>query len=70
MYLLLPVFFQAGAAPGAPGAPGAAPPGAAMVPPMSAQPGFGMVSFYFTRCKSSRFVQQLLKLDYVDYEVI
>ncbi|XP_035528320.1 clathrin coat assembly protein AP180 [Morone saxatilis] len=33
---------MAGAAPGAPGAPGAAPPGAAMVPPMSAQPGFGM----------------------------
>ncbi|XP_068179457.1 clathrin coat assembly protein AP180-like [Antennarius striatus] len=29
-------------APGAPGAPGAAPPGAAMVPPMSAQSGFGM----------------------------
>ncbi|XP_013875928.1 clathrin coat assembly protein AP180 isoform X8 [Austrofundulus limnaeus] len=26
----------------APGAPGAAPPGAAMVPPMGAQPGFGM----------------------------
>lgn len=35
---------QAGAAPGAPGAPGAAPPSAAMVPPMVAQPGFGMVS--------------------------
>ncbi|XP_044062951.1 clathrin coat assembly protein AP180 isoform X4 [Siniperca chuatsi] len=33
---------MAGAAPGAPGAPGAAPPGAAMVQPMSAQPGFGM----------------------------
>ncbi|XP_070821785.1 clathrin coat assembly protein AP180-like isoform X3 [Chaetodon trifascialis] len=33
---------MAGAAPGAPGAPGAAPPVAAMVPPMSAQPGFGM----------------------------
>ncbi|XP_070691211.1 clathrin coat assembly protein AP180-like [Pempheris klunzingeri] len=33
---------MAGAAPGAPGAPGAAPPGAAMVPPMAAQPGFGM----------------------------
>ncbi|XP_019124739.1 clathrin coat assembly protein AP180 isoform X2 [Larimichthys crocea] len=33
---------MAGAAPGAPGAPGAAPPGAALVPPMSAQPGFGM----------------------------
>ncbi|XP_026039513.1 clathrin coat assembly protein AP180 isoform X7 [Astatotilapia calliptera] len=31
-----------GATPGAPGVPGAAPPGAAMVPPMSAQPGFGM----------------------------
>nr|XP_046254324.1 clathrin coat assembly protein AP180 isoform X10 [Scatophagus argus] len=31
-----------GAAPGAPGAPGAAPPVAAMVPSMSAQPGFGM----------------------------
>lgn len=28
----------------APGAPGAAPPGAAMVPPMGAQPGFGLVS--------------------------
>lgn len=45
MYPLLPVFFQAGASPGAPGAPGAAPPVAAMVPPMSAQPGFGMVCF-------------------------
>uniref|UniRef100_A0A4W6E4D2 Clathrin coat assembly protein AP180 n=1 Tax=Lates calcarifer TaxID=8187 RepID=A0A4W6E4D2_LATCA len=33
---------MAGATPGAPGAPGAAPPGGAMVPPMSAQPGFGM----------------------------
>ncbi|XP_047455449.1 clathrin coat assembly protein AP180 isoform X3 [Mugil cephalus] len=33
---------MAGAAPGAPGAPVAGPPGAAMVPPMSAQPGFGM----------------------------
>ncbi|XP_013768407.1 clathrin coat assembly protein AP180 isoform X7 [Pundamilia nyererei] len=31
-----------GSTPGAPGVPGAAPPGAAMVPPMSAQPGFGM----------------------------
>ncbi|XP_039868818.1 clathrin coat assembly protein AP180 isoform X9 [Simochromis diagramma] len=30
------------ATPGAPGVPGAAPPGTAMVPPMSAQPGFGM----------------------------
>lgn len=28
----------------APGGPGAAPPSGAMVPPMSAQPGFGMVS--------------------------
>lgn len=34
---------QAGGAPGAPGVPGAAP-AAAMVPPMGAQPGFGMVS--------------------------
>ncbi|XP_040900603.1 clathrin coat assembly protein AP180 [Toxotes jaculatrix] len=33
---------MAGATPGAPGAPGTAPPGGAMVPPMSAQPGFGM----------------------------
>ncbi|XP_041844538.1 clathrin coat assembly protein AP180-like, partial [Melanotaenia boesemani] len=33
---------MAGAAPGAPGAPGAAPTGAAMVPPMSTQTGFGM----------------------------
>ncbi|XP_016893536.1 LOW QUALITY PROTEIN: clathrin coat assembly protein AP180 [Cynoglossus semilaevis] len=31
-----------GATSGAPGAPGAAPPPGAMVPPMSAQPGFGM----------------------------
>ncbi|KAM7420256.1 hypothetical protein PAMA_014792 [Pampus argenteus] len=35
---------MAGAAPGAPGAPGAPPPGGAMVPPMSAQPGFGMAA--------------------------
>uniref|UniRef100_A0A1A7XD86 Clathrin coat assembly protein AP180 n=1 Tax=Iconisemion striatum TaxID=60296 RepID=A0A1A7XD86_9TELE len=33
---------MAAAAPGGPGAPGSAPPGAAMVPPMSTQPGFGM----------------------------
>ncbi|XP_062278588.1 clathrin coat assembly protein AP180 isoform X2 [Scomber scombrus] len=35
---------MAGAAPGAPGAPGVAPPVGAMVPPMSAQPGFGMAA--------------------------
>ncbi|CAG6015999.1 unnamed protein product [Menidia menidia] len=33
---------MAGAAPGAPGAPGPVPAGAPLVPPMSAQPGFGM----------------------------
>uniref|UniRef100_UPI003AABD59B clathrin coat assembly protein AP180-like isoform X2 n=1 Tax=Centroberyx gerrardi TaxID=166262 RepID=UPI003AABD59B len=33
---------MAGAAPGAPGAPGAAPPSGAILPPMGAQPGFGM----------------------------
>ena len=53
---------QAGAAPGAPAAPGAAAPVAAMVPPMSAQPGFGMVSLV---C-SFFFFRELLSWEMVD----